>query len=233
VAGAAVYFRCGVPFERGAWFQALGETQDLKMADLRQGVQLRSGHEHEHHDHSETGREEHEGQDPHIWLSLPRLKIQAQTIAHMLRELDPAGAEDYAQNLAAAAREIDEADAAIREKLKPAAGRAFFVYHPAWGYFADDYGLRQVAVEVEGQAPTDYEMTKLQQQARAEGAQALFVQPQVSGRSAEAIARALGLRLETLDPLAEDILAELRRTGEALAELLTAPAARSHDEERP
>ena len=91
-----------------------------------------------------------------------------------------------------------------------------FVFHPAWGYFADEYGLRQVAVELEGKEPTDRELTELQQLARREGVRVIFVQPQISGQSAEAIARAVGARVEVFDPLAEDLPSELLRAAEVL-----------------
>ena len=85
-----------------------------------------------------------------------------------------------------------------------------------WGYFADDYGLRQVAIEIEGKEPSDRELTRLQILARAEGTAVVFVQPQISGRAARAVAAAIGGRLEQLDPLAPDVAENLRRVAEQL-----------------
>lgn len=217
LASAAAFFRAGVPFENGPWFNSLAESRRLMIVDTREGIVLRSMPSHAHHDHGGSDPHDHEGKDPHVWLSPQALKTQAKTIARTLSALDPRHADEFAENLSTVTGELDRADALIRKKLAPLEGTAFFVFHPAWGYFADDYGLRQVAVELDGKEPTDFEMTRLQQQARSEGARVVFVQPQIAGVSAQAIAHALGGRVETLDPLSYDVVAELLRAAEILA----------------
>lgn len=223
VVSAAAYFRAGVPFENSPWFEALTGAKQLVIVDTRDDIVLRSmsshaGHDHADHDHGAADHDAHGGKDPHVWLSPQRLKTQAKTIAETLSKLNPRHAEEFATNLSALTSELDRADSLIRQKLKPLEGTAFYVFHPAWGYFADDYGLRQVAVEVGGREPTDHEMTRLQEQARAEGANVVFVQPQIAGASAEAIASAIGGRVEVLDPLSHDIVAELLRAAGILAD---------------
>jgi zinc transport system substrate-binding protein len=175
-------------------------------------------HEHEHDDEHEHEGHSHAGKDPHIWLSPPLLKTQAETVAEELSELDPANAEAYKRNLAELHRRLDEVDEEVGQQLEPFRGRAFFVFHPAWGYFADRYGLRQVAVELEGKEPTDHELTLLLNEARQEDAKVVFVQPEISSRFADAVADAVGGRVETLDPLAEDVPAGLLRAARAISE---------------
>lgn len=219
VMAADVYFRIGVPFERASWSESIRSAPELRVVNTRQNVPLRdmeqpSGHAAHHGDQPHTHSEH---QDPHVWLSPPLLKIQAKTIAAHLRELDPAHAETYQQNLDSLERKLDQADETIRQKLAPFQGKAFLIFHPAWGYFADEYELRQVAIQSQGKEPTDQEMTALQSLVREEGISVIFVQPQISGDSAEAIAEAIGGRVETLNPLAEDILAEILRAAEVIA----------------
>lgn len=243
---APVYFRVGVPFENGSWFRAIAGSEKLDVVDMRQGIRLREieadlyahepppgEHASDHGDrehHAEHARHEHgdphdhAGRDPHIWTSPRLLKTQARTVASTLAEVFPEHGDAFQRNLAALELKLDQLDAAIREKLAGCRGRAMFVFHPAWGYFADEYGLRQVAVELEGKEPTDRELTELQQLARREGIRVIFVQPQISGQSAEAIARVVGARVEVLDPLAEDLPAELLRAAEVLAESYREPA---------
>ncbi|MFW6169417.1 MAG: metal ABC transporter solute-binding protein, Zn/Mn family [Planctomycetota bacterium] len=219
VMAADVYFRIGVPFERAPWSQAIQSAKTLQVVNTREGVPLRRmGEEHSGHEHEHDHQHDHAGHDPHIWLSPPLLKIQAQTIGSHLQKLDPAHADVYQRNLESLKTRLDEADTAIRGKLAPFSGRAFLIFHPAWGYFADEYGLRQVAIEKEGKEPTDREMTALQTLAREEEINVVFVQPQISGKSAEAIADGIDGRVEILDPLAEDVLAEIRRAAEAIAD---------------
>jgi zinc transport system substrate-binding protein len=144
------------------------------------------------------------------------LKIQAATIARTFAEQDPAHRTEYDRNLAVVQRQLDELDQTLAAKLAPLKGKAFFVFHPAWGYFADDYGLRQVSVEVEGKEPSDRELTQLQQQARQSGIKVVFVQPQFGGRSARAVAETAGARLEKADPLPADLPAGLIQIADAL-----------------
>lgn len=220
VMSAKAYFRIGLPFEEGKAMRAVAASGRVKVVDTRVGIQLRGGvpHEHGHAEHGHEGHEAsdvqdasdaHAGVDPHVWSSPRLLAIQARTVAQTLSELDPAGSSEYQANLKALEEAIARTDQQIRQILATLKGKAFFVFHPAWGYFADDYGLRQVAIEIEGKEPSDRELTQLQQSARDEGIRVIFVQPQISAQSAAAVAKAVGARLETLDPLAEDVLANL------------------------
>ncbi len=171
---SAVYFRIGVPFEEGPWFRAISGSGKLDVVDTRQGIDAaRDGSRHRIRQETtactrprHTMHHDHGGRDPHIWTSPRLLKIQAATVARSLSELAPEHGDDFQRNLAALEAKLDEVDAAIREKLAPHSGRAMFVFHPAWGYFADEYGLRQVAVELEGKEPSDHELTELQRLAR-------------------------------------------------------------------
>lgn len=144
------------------------------------------------------------------------LKIQAHTIADALAKLDPANKDAYKANLEAFEKEADEIDAQIRKQLEPHKGKAFFIFHPAWGYFADEYGLRQIAIEVEGKEPSDHELTEVQELAKKEKAKVVFVQPQIAGRSAEAVAKVINGRVERIDPLAEDVFASLKQAADAI-----------------
>jgi len=231
---AAAYFRVGISFERGPWFQAVRSSPKLRIVDVREGLELIEMADHDHaHEHAAERRKdahahaEHacaeDGRDPHIWLSPRCLKIQAATMARVLGQIDPQHKPVYEQNLAGLLSQLDDLDRRLQEKLAPLRGKAFFVFHPAWGYFAADYGLRQVAVEVEGKEPSDRQLTELQRRARAEGVKVVFVQPQVSGRGAEAVAEATGARVEVADPLAPDVCAGLLRMAEALAHSYRVP----------
>ena len=211
---AAVFFRIGVPFENGPWFAAVSGTKTLDVVDMRRGIKLRRVTAPDHDDHGHG----HDGDDPHIWLSPPLLKQQAQTVADALCRLDPDHAGTYRANLIAAKTVLEVTDRAVRERLAPLAGRAFLVFHPSWGYFADAYGLEQVAIEVDGKAPSDHELTAVVTAARRHGVKVIFVQPQIAGSAARAVARLIGGRVEQLDPLAADVPANLLRVADVLAE---------------
>ncbi len=219
---ADLFFRIGVSFERGPWFDALAAPGKPPIVDMRRGIKLRRmvGHTH---GFEGAGRDDvptgpyHVEPDPHIWLSPRLLKTQARTVTDALIEVDPSRKTQYEARLEEVERRLDEVSRTIRGKLGRHASKAFLVFHPAWGYFAQDFGLRQIAVEPEGKAPTDFELTRLQRQARAEGIRILFAQPRIAGRSARAVAAAIGGRVEPLDPLAPDIPKNLLHFAEMLA----------------
>ena len=224
---ASVYFRIGVPFENGPWFEAIRASERVEVIDTRRGITLREMEAHRHR-HDEAAHEENasgtgghtHGLDPHIWLSPPLLKLQARTIAEALKTRDPARAAVFENRRTRLEQRLDELDEAIRRTLTPVRGRSFLIFHPAWGYFADEYGLKQVAIEIEGKTPTDHELTALQQFARNERIDVVFVQPQISGQAAEAVAAAIDGRIEALDPLAAEVEANLLRVADVLAEAL-------------
>jgi zinc transport system substrate-binding protein len=218
VLSGRVFFRCGVPFESGAWFRALEGY--LEVVDLRNGVATRAMEPHLHYGEAagESTRQSRGAVDPHIWLSPERLAVQARLISETLQQIDPNHTADYATSLTELISELDELDAFIETTLAPYRGRAFVVFHPSWGYFADDYGLRQIAIEAEGNEPSDAELTRIQEQTRLLDLSVIFVQPQIAGKSARAIADVLGARLETIDPLAPDVIANLRHVTDSIVD---------------
>ena len=229
---AEVYFRIGVPFEEGPWYDAITSRRGPEVVDLRAGIALRQmegHHEHEHEGEAATGEyageaagevEQAEGEDPHIWLSPALLRVQAATVAAALERLDPDGATAYRENLIGVLAELEDTDVYIRQRLDGLQGRSFFIFHPSWGYFADAYGLRQIAVEIEGKEPTDADITSLKEMAEREGARVLFVQPQIGGSLVPILAEAIGARLQILDPLSPDLIGSLRRAADLFAEAL-------------
>jgi zinc transport system substrate-binding protein len=195
---AISYFSAGVPMERGSWFAAVVGGEGL--VDLREGIR----------------REQPASADPHTWLSPRRLSIMAATVAERLRALRPARATAIEVRLEVLQRELEELDAELTTRLEPYRGRVFLVYHPSWGHFADDYGLRQMAVETAGQEPSDAELAMVRDVVTEHGLRCLFVQPQIHGRSAERLAVALGLQRVIIDPLAGDLPENLRQVTSAL-----------------
>ena len=216
---AAVYLSMGLPFEQRIVAKVESQRNRTRVVDLRRGLTLRdiedehlleTGAAHEHHDHGEK--------DPHIWLSPRMARVQAQTIADALCAADEAHADEYRRNLAVFQQELDELDHRIRGLLAACRSQAVFVYHPTYGYFCDDYGLRQVPVEISGREPTAKELAALIEKARREKVRVIFVQPQFSKKTAEALAAQIDGAVVDLDPLS----AEYRENLEAIAKSIAA-----------
>ena len=105
-------------------------------------------------------------------------------------------------------------DADLKKTLAGKKGLRFMVFHPAWGYFAQAYGLRQVPIEIEGKNPKPAQLQELIRRARESGIRVIFVQPQFSTKSAEIVAREIGGQVAFADPLAGDWMANLRQVAD-------------------
>ena len=220
-----IFFSVGVPYESGRWFKAVEGTGQVSIVDTRRGIDLRpvsSSPERASVRPLESGHSElRSGLDPHIWLSPRLLKIQAGTVTDELQRLDPESADYFEANRAELDAELDRLDRQLASKLEPYRGRGFLMFHPSWGYFASDYGLRQLAIEVEGKDPTDDELTEIQRIARDLGTRVVFVQPQIHSRAAEAVASAIGATVVEIDPLAPDPVGNLNQVADHLVASFT------------
>ena len=212
---ATALFTIGVPFE-SAFVTKIGRMlPELEIVDTRRGIALRRMATPHHHDgHEDEAAHAHdEGAaarlDPHTWLSPRLVKIQAATIRDTLKRLLPVHAAAFDRNHDAFAADLDRLDATLAETMRPLARREMLVFHPSFGYFADAYGLRQVAIEYEGKEPGPRALEGIIARAKAGGIKVVFVQKQFSTRSARAIAEAIGGAVVPIDPLARDYLTNL------------------------
>jgi zinc transport system substrate-binding protein len=224
LADARVLFKMGFPFEETIINKVGSSFKNVEVVDLQRGIKLRTmteeeaaaeeaEQEHGHH-HGEVEEYEHHHKtgdlDQHTWLD-PRLaKIQAQTIANTLIRIDPSHKDQYEKNFKDFQADLDAVHERLTKALAPVKGKAFFVLHPAYGYFGNAYGLKQVPVEVEGKEPTAKQLGRLIDLAKEDGVKVIFVEPQFSKKSAEAVAKALGGAVVPLDPLAPDYLKNLQ-----------------------
>jgi len=163
--------------------------------------------EHDEHAHAHAGekRHHHAELDPHVWLSPPNLKILAATMAKAMVAEDPANAAIYEKNLLAVSAALDQLHEQISQDLAPYRGMTFYVFHPAFGYFAQAYHLRQEAIETGGKSPSPKQLAALIAQAQSSKARIIFVQPQFDPKSAQTVAQAIHGEVVPLDPLAENV----------------------------
>ncbi len=218
VENADCYFAVGVEFEK-AWLPRFqSQNPRMKIVDLSAPIQKFPMAGHHHHEADHEGEHEESGLDPHIWTAPSNLKIMAKQIAQTLEKLDPAHRDLYLANLKKVDARIDETDRKIRKILSvlPPHSR-FMVFHPAWGYFAREYGLLQIPVEIEGKAPKPRQLMALIDEARKERIRAIFVQPEFSDKSARLLAGELHIPVIKISPLAADWSDNLLRLAKAIA----------------
>lgn len=223
---SAVYFRIGVPFENALVPKLQAALPALNIVDTRLGITLRVMDEADGHSEAADMHGGHGMKDPHVWLDPLLVKVQARTICDELKRLDAANALEYERNLAAFHADLDALHERLEALLAPYRGREFYVYHPAFGYFAGRYGLKQTAVEVGGKEPSARHLERLTSHARGAGVRVIFVQREFPVRPAAELARATGAALETLETLAEDYLSSMETLASRLAAAFAASGER-------
>ncbi len=140
--------------------------------------------------------------DPHLWVVPRYAGILVANMQRALRERLPEHAAEIDANAVKIQVEIEATGNAVRALLADKQGQQFMVFHPAWGHFAREYGLRQVAIEEHGKEPDARGLAQRIREARAAGIATLFAQPQFARASAQVIAEEIGAQVEVLDPLA-------------------------------
>jgi zinc transport system substrate-binding protein len=215
VSDARLYVTVGVdmPFEK-VWIERFESINSgTLIVNSSNGIKLR-----ELAAGSETGKTHEEtGLDPHIWTSPANAKIMVENVYEGLAKIDPGNKTYYAQNRDSYLKELDALDARIREKLEGKKERNFMVYHPSWGYFAADYNLTMIPVEIEGKEPSAEDLAKLMDLAKEKHVKVIFVQPQSSTRSAQAVSEEIGGEVVAVDPLAKDYIANMDNVSDIFA----------------
>ncbi len=222
LARADAYVTIGVPFEKALVTKIRASFPNLKIVDGTMSMTFRrmEGGHHHHHDHDGDNHDGEAGEDdPHVWLSIENMKCHARTIAALLAELLP-DSEHAAVDARATVylRELDMLAAELKMKLVSLRDTEAVVYHPAFGYFLDDHGIRQKAVELEGKEPGARYLGMVIREARQDGVRAIFVQPQFNAKAAEVLSHEIGGKVLPFDPLPENYSDGLRRLTEALLE---------------
>jgi ABC-type metal ion transport system, periplasmic component/surface adhesin len=232
-ANAKAWFTIGIPFE-DIWLErirklspglaVISSIQDIQRLPFNSlehaGAHKRQAGEkesHPDHKHSGDGHEQHDvghghdhdhtGLDPHIWLSPMLVREILPNLARELGRLMPEKATEFRSNARAFAAELEKLDQEIAERFLPIPEekRVFLTFHPAWQYFALNYQLKELSIEVEGKEPGPRGMKAVIDSARQYGVTTIFIEPQFSKNAARAIAQSLNAEVIEADPLAEDL----------------------------
>jgi zinc transport system substrate-binding protein len=210
LSGARIYVKVGQPsfeVETHSIDPVLARSPGIRVVDMSRGMTILAG-EGEEHGHEDGG-----SGDPHVWVAPDTVRVAARNIAEALVAADPVHTAEYRANLVSFLAEIDALDRDIRGLLgpgRPGQVRKFMVYHPSWAYFAQEYGLEEIAIEAEGKEPSAQRLLQLIDRGRREGVKVVFVQGGFPRKSAQVIADAVGGRVLTADPQERDWERNLR-----------------------
>ena len=182
---------------------------DAEVVNLSNGIELIAGScSHGNHQHKH-------GVDPHIWTS-PRALRTMVTNAHKAIMAHYPDSVKYTEATGRLLERINKLDNYCATRIKAEGVEAMMIYHPAYTYYARDYGIEQIAIEHDGKEPSLRQTTALIEKAKEHGVKAILRQPQYSEDKVRAIANDAGAEIITTDPLAEDILGEIERVTEII-----------------
>lgn len=204
---ASLYFSIGVPTEKAHILRNIGNTKVISLHDAVAAV------------YPERTFESGE-RDPHIWLSPKRVKVMIETIANEMGKLDPSNAATYNKNADAYIKQLDALDGQIKAALEGVQSKTFVVYHPAFGYLADDYGLTMYALEEEGKEATAQHLQDMIDLAKAKNIKVIFYQDEIDSSQSKAFAEEIGGKTIQLSPLAANYIENLNNMANTMAEAM-------------
>jgi zinc transport system substrate-binding protein len=188
-----VYFTIGVPTEAG---NVLPDIEDLNKVRLEEEVR-----------NIYPDREFAPGnRDPHIWLSIKRVKVMVQIIADELSRLDPEKSEFYQDNASDYLEELETTHLEILELFTGKTMRKFMLFHPSFGYFADDYNLEMYALELDGKEATIKHLQDMIDLAKANEIQTVFHQAEIDSEQVRSFIEEIDAELVQLNPLSSDYI---------------------------
>ncbi len=208
---AEFFFSVRLPFEELKLKKAF-ENSAVKWVDITKGIRFLPLDENEDHSNCEHGHVEHEHEhavelmDPHIWLTPGNDMILARNICDTLSRAMPQHAQYFEFNFKSFTRCLVVLDNKLEKMLKPFKGKIFLVYHPAFGYFAKRYGLKQETIELGGKSPTAKHLQTVIALALKKEVRIIFVQPEFNRKAANLIAKTIRGTVIKLDPLAYNLI---------------------------
>ncbi|MBN2796561.1 MAG: zinc ABC transporter substrate-binding protein [Clostridia bacterium] len=171
---------------------------------------------------SHDGEDDHDhtGRDPHIWLSPKRVIVMVEKIEEELIKIDPDNKAVYEKNAKDYIDTIKALDQEIKETLSDTKTDTFLIYHPSYGYFADDYGLKMIAIEDEGKDATIQGMESIIEFALQNEIHVIFYQEEFDNQQAEIIAKEIDGVTVQVSPLSGDYIESLKHVVEELKNIL-------------
>ncbi|WP_288098050.1 zinc ABC transporter substrate-binding protein [Pseudomonas sp.] len=171
------------------------------------GMKLRRFAEDSHSHAEEADEHDHDHRpgslDAHLWLSPINARVIAAKMAADLSAADPANATRYQSNLKAFDERLDALDLRLKKRLAGIEGKPYFVFHEAFDYFEDAYGLKHtgvfsVAAEVQ---PGAQHVAAMRARLQEVGKTCVFSEPPLRPRLAETLVAGLPVKLAKLDAL--------------------------------
>ena len=160
---------------------------------------------HEGHNHAEHGHEGHNHgtYDPHFWLGPEQAEHAAKIIAEKLSQVDPDNATKYKANYTWFKQKLAQKTEAIRTQLKPIQNEGYYVFHDAYGYFEEYFGLNNIGhfTVSPDRKPGAKTLIHIRSELKEGKAKCVFAEPQFKPTIIETVVRGSQVSTGKLDPL--------------------------------
>ena len=207
-----------LPFREGGDWEAHADHQTEHEED--HGHSDDHGHEHakkhddkhdhghtddhaEHHD-DEHGHGEH---DMHIWLDPSNATAMVARMVEVLSEVDAANAPRYQANGETLKTRLATLNSGIDDKLQPVKKTPYVVFHDAYQYFDNRYGLSpagSITVDPD-RKPSAQRLFNIRKKILESGAVCVFSEPQFEPDVVATVIEGTDARTSVLDPLGADL----------------------------
>lgn len=206
---AEIFFKIDLPLETLVLERVLSNSS-VKICNVAEGIAL----------YTADGNlcSSPELADHHVWLSPANGIVICRNIEKAFIAHDPPNADRYRNNAAKLIQELEVLQLELQESLKSHAGKSVLVYHPAFGYFVREFQLTQAAVEQDGKEPTIRQFNQLCKE--YQGHTFLLAPVESRSESVQKAAELMNCQVLALDPMAEDLVENLRAVGAAVVTAL-------------
>ncbi len=210
---AKAFFTIGAPYEK-KWIPKLQKIYpDLKIIKIDSGIEKIPME-----NPFDIKTDSILNLDPHIWLAPELVKIQIKNIYNTLVQISPRNKDFFDKNYRDFIEKIDSLQRYINERLANIKNRSFIVFHPSWGYFAKEFNLKQIPVEIEGKSPSAKELGNIINFAKQHKLHTILIAPQFSKKELQIIAKQIDGKIVEADPLAYNWLQNLKNIADKLSD---------------
>lgn len=194
-----VWLQIGLLTFEDAWKEKFAEiNKGLSIVNCSESIVPLAGSECE----DEGGEHDHSGAyDPHVWLAPEEVKTISKNILNALKSSLPENAAIFEENYARFAAKIDSVSAQIERQLAPLQNRNILIFHPALGYYARQFKLTQIPLELDGKEPSPKHMKEIVDLAREQNIHVVFIQKEFDSENALQLAHEIGGEVMIIDPL--------------------------------
>ena len=197
LAKSKAWLQIGLLTFEDAWKEKLAQiNKDLQIVNCSEGISPLAGDDHHEDGHG------HEGAfDPHIWLAPAEVKVLAKNTLNVLSQSFPDHISEFEKNYAAFIQKIDSLSNEIDQKLAPLKNRNILIFHPALAYYARQFKLEQIPLELDGKEPSPKHMKDIVDLAHQQNIHVIFIQKEFDKAFAQQMAQEIGGEVLVIDPL--------------------------------